>query len=900
MYSASETAKVNNYANVIGEDNMIRIYPYELVNANHSETFIKPNAVVIPYMKNDYDTTEENEILRKDENGFYYFEGWVDISFATSLSQSSHTSVYGQEIREDTRLTVNSNWYYEDASRKIKTGLGTTIVPAFFTIGKPFDHFDYINDEQDLFFVPEINITKEQYTDEGEVSDPEGDYEFSLTNIKQLESSAENFRIIPQTVFDFANYSTHDKIDLNESSGFTIGLENHTLFGGIKMRGKEAGASSITNLNVGLLTQVMDEMLDPNDSLKTLKGLYLEKHTIDTMEANGLLGKDTIFKFTFTHFDANAGILGENVETEVTWAYDPDDLVKVFAAGNIAYFEVKSITQEVRVYGYSIKAAEYLTVVELESEIDSIDLYSKEPMMPFKMTPLENDDKLEMFADWFDYDVVMPYFIAKIFLTPTKLDTAITNEDDRKLVLDMLTYSAAFADSFSKVPLDAQNKLNPTWKIGSAGVSVANIAGQDPIKIVDGLYESHIRKHPGFKASRERQQRVKSVLCALSRYIYSSYSIGKGQNNFNNIYLPWYLETSSDSTKGLMDYSHLDNGNHVIDSNIEFQTKSIFFNSKFTSEFIASSSNSIDMPKNIYTSKVVTMQTDRKITLPLIPEVMQIIDKLPLPSDIDTNSSKDLAYLWWLPFNKKEQMESIMLNESKTISRPAGTEMEVTVKDTTPGHLKTDEEIKNEIFQQVPGTIVGDFNSYITITAVPSGVFQSVPVLIEEGQVSSYHILYRGKSWNIELKTTESEFTAAFEKAMGYSPGSVVIPNYVIGMEGYHSVILNKQEFAPFKIKTLFSSTTTLSYEKREATFDKSSWRKFIKRMGILDTSITTHHFLPEQGSYITNINEIELKTLWGNYVDIFYNPSKSNGYIRIPLFNKDDETIAKQRIIFA
>ncbi|MCS5736428.1 hypothetical protein [Herbiconiux daphne] len=66
---------------------------------------------------------------------------------------------------------------------------------------------------------------------------------------------------------------------------------------------------------------------------------------------------------------------------------------------------------------------------------------------------------------------------------------------------------------------------------------MAAIAAKDPIKVIDSLFDNYQKTHYGANED-THYLAVKEFTVALSRYIYSTYSIGKGQNNFNEVYLP--------------------------------------------------------------------------------------------------------------------------------------------------------------------------------------------------------------------------------------------------------------------------------------------------------------------------------------------------------------------------
>lgn len=72
---------------------------------------------------------------------------------------------------------------------------------------------------------------------------------------------------------------------------------------------------------------------------------------------------------------------------------------------------------------------------------------------------------------------------------------------------------------------------------GRPNVRISSLEGADPIKAVDGVYESYLRNNVNKEGSLAAKT-VKQIVAALSRFIYSSYTIGKGQNGFNKIYLP--------------------------------------------------------------------------------------------------------------------------------------------------------------------------------------------------------------------------------------------------------------------------------------------------------------------------------------------------------------------------
>ena len=70
-------------------------------------------------------------------------------------------------------------------------------------------------------------------------------------------------------------------------------------------------------------------------------------------------------------------------------------------------------------------------------------------------------------------------------------------------------------------------------------------------------------------------------------------------------------------------------------------------------------SDNLIIPQNVNLSNEVIIQTDRKLTLPVIPYQLQALDKLPLPGDINTQSSVDLMYNWFLPVTSDEKAQKL-------------------------------------------------------------------------------------------------------------------------------------------------------------------------------------------------------------------------------------------------
>lgn len=299
---------------------------------------------------------------------------------------------------------------------------------------------------------------------------------------------------------------------------------------------------------------------------------------------------------------------------------------------------------------------------EISNIKTDISFETNSKLFPIKLTPVDINQFVTVSADWFDYDNVMPWGIAKLFKTPQpisilkqiKIDGAPVIEDtELNAIIDMLGIASGFGNVWKDVLRTKgtekdwdgakQNigKIMPNTFIGTVKFPIPGLEGQDPIKAIDNVYETYLRTVSKSNNNAVKSKVIKEIICALSRFIYSSYAIGKGQNSFNEVYLPWFLEPSSALE---LDISEKGDGYSTplvyLLKTANFQLASRYF------EFSNSLTN-IDDTVNI--SDIKLIQSDRKLTLPSIPLQISEQNKLPLPGDISTNSSSALLYNWYIP-----------------------------------------------------------------------------------------------------------------------------------------------------------------------------------------------------------------------------------------------------------
>lgn len=315
-------------------------------------------------------------------------------------------------------------------------------------------------------------------------------------------------------------------------------------------------------------------------------------------------------------------------------------------------------------------------------------------LMPFKHSPISTDQNLSVFADWFDYDLAMPFFVAKLFASPQPLSVlknikignqSVIDDTDIQSILNMLAQATGYANSWADISRYTGNEANDAGKgnagrllsyttvgdlsLGRPNVRISTLENADPIKTIDGVYESYLRNNVN-KEETLASKIVKQVIASLSRYIPSSYSVGKGQNAFNKIYLPWTLKP--------LDAINLSEGakkgdgittekQYILKPDVKFQITSNYFN--------VNANNITPLNAETNVSEVKVIQTDRKITLPTIPLQVQPISKLPLAGDIDTTSDKDLRYFAYIPLKDNTNIAKFM---AENVSNATGTNTTIT------------------------------------------------------------------------------------------------------------------------------------------------------------------------------------------------------------------------------
>lgn len=573
------------------------------------------------------------------------------------------------------------------------------------------------------------------------------------------------------------------------------------------------------------------------------------------------------------------------------------------------------------------------------SEVD-INFKIDGKLTPFKGTAVSTNENTTLFYDWFDQDAVMPMFIANKFASSTGATLAdlktmkiagSTFFSDREvnLLTDMLSVSYAFATSYSIFnritdPTKADyGKIDPKQTIGSTDIKITSIDGKDPKQVIDGIFETYLRQYPQDEDSYTLRI-IKTIINALSRYIYSSYAIGKGQNSFNQVYLPWFLTPINKitlvSSKKTVDGVEVDSWN--VPSLLSFGLKSRYFNI---------SSGIINLPSDIDISSVKMIQTDRKLTIPYAGTVIQEQDKIPLPGDISTVTSQDLQYLWYAPIDTELLAKKLYLDEPTSTIQDGERIIEWDTLFGKPGQIIPTQTsdiiafIKNDYSKRtniplsaitVESSGIGQLQTSTTddITQPEDVIYLSYTGGGYTGWAKVVHDLIGDKYPN-DLEVNGEGYTMTNAETVKALSIFLNIPENMIeavtvgghirktisgsARASYMYTALSVryrlriQRFSGANVKT--TGKQTIVDFNRSTLFNKSSWRQMVKNaIGVTTKTISLKEL---NGGNIDYIDEITISSMWANKIGITF--GSPDTYTSIDSFNKDDETIVKQRILF-
>lgn len=601
-----------------------------------------------------------------------------------------------------------------------------------------------------------------------------------------------------------------------------------------------------------------------------------------------------------------------------------------------------------KVPGYTIDMENHTLLHSIKTKIKTgdktknIDLTLKDGLTPFKMTPIDNQDNITMFADWFDYDMVMPLYLANILVTPKTLNSLVntvipgtTNkifgQPEVDLISDAIMFSYGYATRWKDLPTytvteaEALKSVKPgdikgDTLVGNTGIKIQKLIGKQPLQEIDLLFEAYIREHPEKENSIELKA-IKQLTAALSRYIYSSYAIGRGQNSFNKIYLPWYLKPVT-----AIKLTHT--GQHFkLDTTIEF---------KFESEWFEFKNGKVSVKPNLNISDVRMIQTDRKLTVPSVPDRLNGLSKIPLAGDISTTTSRDLMYMWYLPIGTEDEFNKLFLSKGEEII--STDEIRTTTTDWKRAYIdyrkiySPSEEAKREAEQYLTNKY-GVGNYAISSNGVLEFKTDNVELVETISSTKKYHILNDGTNtsypaWGNTLLPYFSKLPTNID-TISYNNLQTdeqrAAWNYIVAYIFGNSDITALGEIAPEDMSKITIKTATadiglpagkyhyfehqyrlvgLKYKltvpvkevniNRDTLFDKDKWKDFINHYLNLKGTTNKVSLYSEFNEGLNGISEITIASLWADTFTI----TLGNRQIKVKTINEYDETVAIQRIL--
>lgn len=576
-------------------------------------------------------------------------------------------------------------------------------------------------------------------------------------------------------------------------------------------------------------------------------------------------------------------------------------------------------------------------------------LSSWSALTPFKATPIStNNQQVELFMDWFDYDVVSTLEIISKFKTAQSLEVIFNFTEDIICILDMLAIAYAYATQFVDFPRYESGadigKLKPENTIGSlTEYSISDVASTNPSVTLSNVFKRWLLK-TALQEDDSRAQLIKNCLALLSKYIGGNYAIGgsngegvAGASAFNEIYLPWYLKLNNPLS--LLRRNTSSGNNFYCSTSTQFIAESRYFIRETSQSDFSPPTPRTDEESQIYFHKTKLVQTDRKLSLPAIPEEIESIDKLPLPSDIDIQSNNDLKYLCYLPISDENNFKKLFLNEARDVA--SDERKTFNLNWTTYGfglgdQTNVDNLIKSQassLYQVSKDQIVilnrgnkeerwSSVKTYynkrghddywsILASGLPTGLHDiaggarrgyDLDSLSELQDLTDLH-LYSQESFPYQKPyyrwTDFTEWSFSVD-GRGYGRGQYTAteqPTY------YYTGRLQARVWheAKYQLKserhTDVQIQITGTYKfipLRTAIFTKGEWKKFLTNLNLFDQT-EIHNDIQCPDFTIKRIQQIEIGSMWGEYIKIEIN----HFTFKIDLFQKDDETIGRQKILF-
>lgn len=584
---------------------------------------------------------------------------------------------------------------------------------------------------------------------------------------------------------------------------------------------------------------------------------------------------------------------------------------------------------------------------------ESIDLKTDIKLPWLKGTPVDNNDEVSIFMDWFDYDSVMPQYIAKSFanasgiemldLKNLAIDTgqgtdAYFGDKEINLIFDLLELTTAYASSWGKPfrRVDDQSsqsygKLLANQTITSAKIPVQSLEGKNPIEVIDGIFDSFLRDNPTMDGT-NKMKAIREIINGLSRFIKSTNAISKGANSFHEVYLPWFIRPTSGSLTLTEDSNH----NYSINRATKFKLFSRWFDVDPVKGPVPS------VVKDL--SNVRMIQTDRKLTLPVVPDILNIVNKLPLPGDVDTKSSRDLQYMWLLPLEDEAQFNRLFLNNPNITVDNTNIDRIIAQTEVTGENqelitdaqkdawimrtaLKVTGLPESQLTVKSRGTLIEIWGNEQTrvirklftfrgLSLWPINNHQATP--LQQKIIDKFYAGAANSNSGVYLNSkdmTEEERNYLFAFGLGLDRLNIKPINefaLVFGSDNNWNiqtteVVTDNRNMATSTwrwqtksyridgaVVTIAGKSTSVSFD-RKTLFDKAQWNKFIKQTVGISKEYLDINLVEEDEIKIDKLKEIVVRSIWGDNLVVNINGER----IIVPTFNVDNEAVTVQRILF-
>lgn len=773
-------------------ENLIKIYPYRAVYGRANRPLIQPNAIT--YVRISNDSVDDFQHLKTDENGKKYIEMFYALKEDTKITNSSGIASFEDELRKVKQFSVITNDYIPQDTEK----------PDFFTVGKPFDADYYRAGQQSVYYANDFQPTYQAVVDDL-IDDPSmsaflmDDHSRVATatflDTTEMTSTTSKSKIIFTEDLSLGN----SPLNTEGRAGFTLNINNGALIHSIKANGVLQHTDALGNV-------LQNPNNDITDNALTTIGLELRNNFMTPVKMTPVNVKDKLEMFSDWHdfdvvlplgiarqFSVDGGLsitemqlpyikrstshatstiseieytdlgslgdgtmsTGDSVSYNIYKGGTLVSGVRPATASNIGQFpSSKASGYEISI-GMITKSGGYIEFPTEKCQMWAGGASTCDTRATLTFEPISGQLTYK-YIDSISYST-KPLDKISIHVTTTSAYQSgqypFNNIESLMILEDMILISAGYADNWTNMERDSDGKIKPNQRLGWMAWNISDMINRTPQDMLDSVFETYMRRFPQIFQNKDDRQLIKSLLCALSRYVYTSYSIGKGGNNFNEVYLPWYLElngpinywsnktrikvivpgvtetenktihdvfmlpgvsflASSPATKDsdfIAGYSNTDNWNKITSfSNIKFTLKTQYFREGFSSKTDYDSATHIVVPKTLRLSDLKMLSSDRKLTTTELEDTISPINKLPLPGDISTNSSDDLNYLFWTPTGDYEDIYLKTLDKQVTVK--AGDTFRIQLPQKFDGKNWDVNSLKTYLKSIAPYCVIGNWN----------------------------------------------------------------------------------------------------------------------------------------------------------------------------------------------